>query len=217
MELDIKVLRLKGQFKKFSTAKINGSKITVKHLLRLTTVLIPNLLFLLFFCSSAFAYTVGTTVNVVDTITLNLNISGNTVPFNPITYATMGSPDAKPYTSVAAYTNNNQNTNLMMTSTIPADAAGNPQLKDSSVPANYIPYSVSFQPCYRPASQPIPPTYSLKVGLAQTISMPYSLFSACFTPGGGKLGVITFTRLPLTSLPVAGAYSGTLLFTLSEI
>jgi hypothetical protein len=189
-----------------------------RHLLASLMKNMRNLMGCLLFLiiGNAFSYDVSTNVNVVDTITLNLNIPGNTVPFNAITYATIGSPNTLSYSSVSAYTNNSVNTVILMTSDAPADASNNPQLKDTSIPANYIPYTVSFQPCYKPASQPVPNTYLLKVGQSQIIPMPYSLFSACFVPGGGKLGTITFTRLPLANLPTAGNYKGVLSFILSE-
>lgn len=157
-------------------------------------------------------------VNVADTLTLNLGTSS--VTFKTITYANLNQPDTQPLNQVQAYSTNTVPITILMTSTTPADASGNPQMKDSNNPPGYIPYSVSFQPCYvesGPQAQPKPSMYSLKLNVPQTIPKPYSQSLSCFVPAGGRvLGVMNFSRLPLALMPSTGTYANTLTFTIAE-
>ncbi len=170
--------------------------------------------FSVFLVSEGLTANLNASVNVINTATLDMG-GLSTFAFPNINYANFGSQDQQSFSSVKAYSNSTT-LHLSMTSNTPSDASGNPQLQDSASPPNLIPYTVSYQPCYQPGKQAVPPTLALTTNSPVLIPTPYSYSSACSSVPGGIPGVLSFTRLSLSILPPAGLYTNILTFTVTE-
>ncbi len=156
--------------------------------------------------------------NVMGTISMNASVDfvanvPNYAANFKVTNANYENQDNLDNLNFSIWTNANQAINITVVSNNYNATTGYPYLKNAAGGTDEIPFDIYYQGCSNTPQPPVELTPK-GAGATRTISLLYSDASqaACVQ----HAGVLQVQRLPLTTLPASGSYTGTVTLTVQQ-